>query len=88
MKIKEGFVLRRVAGTWVVLPLAKSTAEFNGMLTLNETGVILWQRLEGGASREELISALTEEYEVTAEIAAIDVDKFLLGIGKSGCLEQ
>lgn len=87
MKIKEGFVLRQVAGSWVVLSLAKSMAEFNGMLTLNESGVLLWRRLIDGASREELISTLTEEYEVTAEIAAADVDKFLLGIDKLGCLE-
>lgn len=88
MKIKDGFVLREIAGTWVVLPLAKNKADFNGMITLNESGLLLWKRLEGGATREDLISLLTEEYEVSEETASADVDKFLLGIGKSGCIEM
>lgn len=88
MKIKDGFVLREIAGTWVVLPLAKKSADFNGMITLNESGLLLWKRLEQGATREDLISLLTEEYEVGEEIASADVDKFLLGISKSGCIEM
>ena len=88
MKIKDGFVLREIAGTWVVLPLAKKPADFNGMITLNESGLLLWKRLEQGATREDLISLLTEEYEVSEETASADVDKFLLGIGKSGCIEM
>ena len=58
------------------------------MITLNESGLLLWKRLEQGATREELIALLTEEYEVGEEIASADVDKFLLGIGKSGCIEM
>ena len=61
MKIKEGFVLRRVAGTWVVLPLSKATVNFNGILTLNETAVFIWRLLEGGADIDALVGAITEE---------------------------
>ena len=42
MKIKSGFVLRQLADTWVVLPLLSQSLNFNGMLTLNETGAFLW----------------------------------------------
>lgn len=50
MKLKENFVLRQVADTWVVLPVAEATLDFNGMLTLNETGAVLWRALEQGGS--------------------------------------
>ena len=88
MKIKEGFVLREVAGNFVVLPVAKSIAEFNGMLTLNESGVLLWKRLSEGCTLSELVSVLTEEYEVTEDVALRDVEKFLANVSKAGCIDM
>ena len=41
MKIKDGFVLRQVADTWVVMPLGQQSLDFDGMLTLNDTGALL-----------------------------------------------
>lgn len=88
MKIKEGFALREVAGNYVVLPVAKSIADFNGMLTLNESGVLLWRRLAEGCTLSELVSVLTEEYEVTEDIALRDVERFLANVGKAGCIDM
>ena len=73
MKIKSGFVLRQLADTWVVLPLLSQSLNFNGMLTLNETGAFLWRRLEEGSDPSTLVAALCDEYEVTGEQAALDV---------------
>lgn len=87
MKIKENFALRQVAGTWVVLPLAEATLDFNGMLTLNESGLMLWHLLEKGSDKESLAKALTEEYEVTFEQALADVTEFVDKLEKAGCIE-
>jgi hypothetical protein len=59
MKTKKNFVLRQIAGSWVVLSIAEATVDFDGMLTLNESGLILWRLLEQGSTREALASALT-----------------------------
>lgn len=85
MKIKDDFVLRQVAGTWVVLPLGQATVDFNGMLTLNDSGAMLWKVLEQGGDHEALVNALTSEYEVTREQATADVDEFLDKLFKAGC---
>lgn len=77
MKIKEGFMLRQVAESWVVVPMGNEELDFNGMITLNETGAFLWKQLGKDCTREELIKALMEEYEVTEERASAGVDKFL-----------
>ena len=61
MKLNENFVLRQVADTWVVLPLGDATVDFHGMLTLNETGALLWEALEESRS-----------YEMTSECYATD----------------
>lgn len=87
MKIKEGFVLRQVADTWVVMPLGQQSLDFGGMLTLNDTGALLWQTLEKGGDRQAMAKALTDEYEVTLEAALKDVDVFLAKLQEVGCAE-
>ena len=46
MKLNKNYVLRPVADTWVVLPLGAEAINFNGMLTLNNSGAMLWRVLE------------------------------------------
>jgi hypothetical protein len=87
MKLKENYVLRPVADTWVALPLEAETLNFNGMLTLNESGVLLWKALEKGGDREALADALMAEYIVDRETALADADAFLEKLRKVGCLE-
>jgi hypothetical protein len=88
MKINDKFVLRQVAGTWVVLSVSDKTVDFNGMLTLNETGLMLWQLLEKGSTREALAQALTDEYDVTYAQALADVDEYLGKLERAGCLDN
>ena len=76
MKLKEGFVLRTVAGETVVLPTGGIT-NFDMMITLNGTGRFRWEALEKGAEKEELVAALLKEYDVTEEKAAESVDAFV-----------
>ena len=88
MKINANFVLRQVAGAWIVLSVADETVNFNGMLTLNETGIMLWHLLEKGSTREALAEALTDEYDVTYAEALADVDEYIGKLERAGCLEK
>ena len=87
MKIKENFHLRKVAGTWAVLPTGEAPLDFNGILTLNESGYMLWQLLEKGCTREDMAKALTEEYEVSFEEALADSDAFIQKLTEAKCIE-
>lgn len=87
MKLNENFVLRQVADTWVVLPHGDATLDFNGMLTLNESGAMLWNILAKGAETDELIAALTSEYSVSAEMAKADIEEFLSKLRNAGCID-
>ena len=87
MKIKEDFLLRQVADTWVVLPLGSAIVSMDGMLNLNETGALLWKTLEQGADREQLVDALLAEYAVDRGTAAEDVDEFIEKLKAIHCLE-
>lgn len=76
MKLKDGFVLRTVAGETVVLPAAGVT-DFDMMITLNDTGKFLWERLAVGAEEADLVAALLEEYDVTEAVATKSVAGFV-----------
>ena len=83
MKLKEGFILRQVAGENVVLSVS-SDVDLNGMITLNDTGCTLWKCLEQEVGMEELTAALLAEYEVdenTARVAAEQFVEKLKGLG-------
>jgi hypothetical protein len=87
MKLKEGFVLRKVAETWVVLSIGTTSVNFNGMLTLNNSGAMLFELLEKGSDRDALADALVNKYEVSKEQALVDVDAFYQKLVQAGCAE-
>ena len=87
MKIKSDFILRKVADSYVVVPVGKLTLDFNGIINLNETGAFLFELLQKGAEREELIEKMLEEYEVSPEKAATDIDIFIQKVKEADVLE-
>ena len=77
MKIKDGFILREVAGNYIVVAVGDAVKEFNGVINLNETGAFLWKILQEGATEEQLKEKLLGEYDVSSEIAERDVKIFI-----------
>jgi len=76
MKLKEGFILRQVAGENVVLSVG-ADVNLNGMITLNDTGCTLWKRLEQESTLEDLAEALLAEYEVDGQTARAAAAQFV-----------
>lgn len=77
MKIKNGFMLRNIAGNNLIIGVGEAAGVLNGVVTLNETGVFLWNLLVKGCEIEELILALMDEYEVSEQVATADVNSFV-----------
>lgn len=71
MKLKHTYLMREVAGQTVVIP-AEGATDLNTMITLNETGKLLWQRLEQECTLEDLTRVLTENYPDVAEADAAE----------------
>ncbi len=88
MKIREGFILRDVAGKTFVVATGELSAQFQGMITLNETGRFIWERLEKGAEKEDIVTALCEAYEVEdVSLVENDVDLFIEKLKKDNVIE-
>lgn len=88
MKIKDKFMLREVAGHWVVVPLRERVVEFNGIMTLSESGALLWGKMVNHFKEEELIRTLLEEYVVDKETAKADVLEFITTLRERGLIEE
>ena len=86
MKIKENFVLKQVADTYIVVPLGAANVDFNTIISLNETGAFLWKALETETDRDSIIERLLGEYDVSREKAEVDVDAFILKVQQAGLL--
>ena len=87
MKIKEGFILRNVAGSNIVVPFGDRCLDFNGMITLNDTGAFIWKQLENGAEEADIVKAILAEYEVEEDRAAQCVKDFVAKLKEADCLE-
>jgi len=85
MQLKEGFILRTVAGETVVVPTG-AQLQTNMMITLNETGKFLWERLEKGTDEEALVAALLGEYDVDEQTARKHVALFVGKLNENGFL--
>ena len=77
MKIEKNFILRQIAGDYIIIPTGKTSLTFNGMITLNEQGAFLWQKLYSEITEEQLVDALLAEYETDRQTAQADVAEFL-----------
>lgn len=88
MKIDKEFVLREIAGDYIIIPTGKTALEFNGMITVNEVGVSIWNMLQEEVTFEQILQGIMEEYDVEESAAREDVREFLDKLVKSGIMEK
>ncbi len=79
MRIREGYVMKKLGIGYVVVTLGEASRDFNGAIRMNGTAAFLWQSIADGAdTREKLLSAMLARYEGLDEAtAAQDLDGFL-----------
>ncbi|MBE6805334.1 MAG: PqqD family protein [Clostridia bacterium] len=86
MKIRDTYILRSVAGENLVVAVG-ANVNFNSVMTLNETGKFLWEKLTADTTKEALIDALLSEYDVDKETAERDVSAFIEKLKINNILE-
>ena len=86
MKIKDGFVVRKIANQFMAVPIGARAKELHGMIGLNETAAFLWELLEEERTVEELASLLYNEYDISEDKALETVNRFGALLEKEGVL--
>jgi len=87
MKIVKEFILREIAGEYVLVPTGATTQEFNGLITLSETAKFIWEHIEEADSLEEMIRLLLDNYEIDEETAKRDAIEFISQLLNAGFVE-
>ncbi len=88
MKIKNGFILREVAGTFVIISAGDDNLDFKGVITVNEVGALIWRGVEEGKSKEEIVDKILSEYDVQRDIASVDCNEFLQQLIDKNIIEE
>ena len=83
----QNFIKRKIGNQHVIVAVGEATKRFNGMISINGSGSIIWDRLEREASLEELVAAVTDAYEIDAETARADISEFLINLKEVGAVE-
>lgn len=84
MRIKNGFVLREVAGQTMVIATGEASKDFHGMIKLNSTGKMIWLGLQEGLSEDVIVERLQEQFDVDSEKAAQDTRSFIQQMEEMG----
>ena len=87
MRIAKEFVLREIAGDYIIIPTGKTVLDFNGLITLNEVGVSLWKMLQNEVTFDELLQGILDEYDVEPAAAREDIQEFLDQLVNRGIIE-
>lgn len=88
MRVEKEFVLREIAGDYIIIPTGKTVLEFNGLVTVNEVGVSLWKMLQEEITFDGLVAGILEEYDVDESVAREDIREFLDRMIDSGILAK
>lgn len=88
MKIQKEFVLREIAGDYVIIPTGKTALTFNGLITVNEVGAELWKMLQSEVTFNDLLKGILEIYDVDEETAKEDIQEFLATLIEGGILDK
>lgn len=87
MKLKPGLIHHQVQEDSMWIPTGSLSIDFNGMIRSNGTAGFLLERLQQETTRESLVEALLDEYDVERERAEKDVDDLIRMLEEEGLLE-
>lgn len=87
MKIDKEFILREIAGDYILVPVGKTALDFNGLITVNEIGAFLWEKMQGETTVDELTKCVLDEYEVEEATAHADVEEFVQTLLAAGIVK-
>lgn len=86
MQQNPEFILCDVADNHILMPTGAASIDLNGMVMLNDMGVVIWNALGEKCSAEEIVQRVLDEYEVSEEVARADIGKYLETLKNAGCV--
>lgn len=82
------YLLREIAGVYVLIPKGETDAPQNSITALNETGRFLWTQFEHPCSVSEAAAAAQAQYTGEAENILRDTEEFVHAGLRTGLLRE
>jgi len=76
-RIRPGYALRQFLDEYLAIPVGPAEKRDVGVAVLNPMGHYLWDKLQTAQTREDLLTAILDEFDVDRETAMRDLDEFL-----------
>ena len=83
----QSVVARVVAGETLIVPVRARVGDLASIYSFKGSGTLIWKLLEFPKTVAELATAITQEYEVAAEQAELDVTQFVGEMKAVGLVE-
>lgn len=87
MRISKEVMHREIAGEHILIPVGETALRVHGMMTLTESGQLLFECLQEDCAEEDLVQAILREYDVDEGTARADVRSFVSKLESLGILE-
>ena len=85
-QVKSGYVIREIAGEYLVIPVSLQDEPESKVIILNSSGKLLWEQLEQGKTMDELLEVMDMNFEVSMEEARRDIEEFIAQLEENGLL--
>ena len=70
----------------VVVPVGEDADEFRGIMKVNEVGATILDLLKQDISENEIVNHLYDEYDISKELLAKEVNEFVETLNEKGLL--
>lgn len=88
MKIKDGYILKDVAGAKIVIATGAQRLNFNGVMTFNEVGAVVFNMIDGTNSVQDIVTKISEDYGVPFERVQTDVENLIKKMKEHNLIEE
>lgn len=88
MKIKDGFVTRKIGDKILAVAVGERSREFNGMITINETAQFIWKCLEKETTIQQVVEEVMKQYSIDEQTAKQAVEGFIAELKHNELLDE
>ena len=88
MKAREGFILRNLAGEYLLMPKGEKIKSYDSVVLMNELSAFVWGKMQNPVTQSDLLEAVLNEYDVDEKTAREDLDGLLAELKEAGVIDD
>ena len=87
MKIKSDFEIVSIGDESMLIPVGDESNRFRGLIVMNDETALIVRLLQVDQTTDTLLKAFLEEYNISPDVARIELERLLRRLDNMGALE-